>query len=149
MSTPTLATNDEYILLSPGPAETAIETGSLCYRFERDSEQFAVFETPEERSSGGIRGPIAPPRTIGSLRRRRSRTRRSSGWRLGSPSPRSTARRANSSSVHSVEARHGLRPRNEPPEGALSCGTIARTGVHLPTLRARLVPPVRSPREGR
>lgn len=52
MSTPTLATNDEYIPLSASRAEPAIETGSLCYRFERDSEQFAVFETPEETFVG-------------------------------------------------------------------------------------------------
>jgi hypothetical protein len=52
MSTPTLATNDEYGPLSASRAETAIETGSLCYRFKRDSEQFVVFETPEETFVG-------------------------------------------------------------------------------------------------
>ena len=52
MSTPTLATNDEYSPLSAVRAETAIETGSLLYRFECDSEQFAVFELPEETFVG-------------------------------------------------------------------------------------------------
>jgi hypothetical protein len=52
MPSPTLATNDESGPLSANRAETAIETGSLCYRFERDSEQFAVFETPEESFVG-------------------------------------------------------------------------------------------------
>jgi hypothetical protein len=52
MPTPTLATNDESGPLSANRAETAIETGSLCYRFERDSKQFAVFETPEESFVG-------------------------------------------------------------------------------------------------
>jgi hypothetical protein len=52
MPTPPLATNDEYTPLSAGPAETAIETGSLLYRFERDSEKFAVFETPNETFVG-------------------------------------------------------------------------------------------------
>jgi hypothetical protein len=52
MSTPTLATNDEYVPLSASRAEPAIETGSVCYRFERDSEQFTVFESPEETFIG-------------------------------------------------------------------------------------------------
>jgi hypothetical protein len=48
MSTPTLATNDEYHPLSASRAKPAIETGAVCYRFERDSEQFTVFESSEE-----------------------------------------------------------------------------------------------------
>ena len=52
MSTPTLATNNEYSPLSAALAEPAIETGSLCYRFERDSEQFAVFDTSDETFVG-------------------------------------------------------------------------------------------------
>ena len=52
MSTPTLATNDEYVPLSASQAEPAIETGSVCYRFERDNEQFTVFESPEETFIG-------------------------------------------------------------------------------------------------
>jgi hypothetical protein len=52
MPSPTLATNDEYGPLSANRAETAIETGSLLYRFECNSEQFAVFETPEETFVG-------------------------------------------------------------------------------------------------
>jgi hypothetical protein len=48
MPTVSLATNDEYSPLSADSAETAIETGSLLYRFERADEQFTVFETPKE-----------------------------------------------------------------------------------------------------
>jgi hypothetical protein len=66
MPTPTLATNDEHGPLSADRAETAIETGSLLYRFERDDEQFAVFETPEEPFVGWYTMAESAPRTIGS-----------------------------------------------------------------------------------
>jgi hypothetical protein len=52
MSTPTLATNDEYLPLSAESAKPAIEMGSLLYRFEHECEQFAVFETAEETFLG-------------------------------------------------------------------------------------------------
>jgi hypothetical protein len=61
MSTPTLATNDEYVSLSAGRAETAIETGSLLYRFERDDEQFDVFETSDETFVGRYTTAESPP----------------------------------------------------------------------------------------
>jgi hypothetical protein len=48
MPTPTLAMHDEYVPLSAGLAEPAIETGTLVYRLEHDAETFEVFEVPDE-----------------------------------------------------------------------------------------------------
>lgn len=43
-STPNPPSNDEYASLSADQAEPVIETGSMLYQVERDTEQFEVFD---------------------------------------------------------------------------------------------------------